>query len=170
MPEQRQLELISWAHTAIATGHPGAQRTCHLLQEKYWWLKLLRDVQCIMSSCSTYAQHNVPRTMPAGKLNPRPVPVHPWSHLTIDFITDLPESQGNTTILAAVGQFSKSLHLIPLLNIPSVFTTADLLFPHMFRYFGIPEEIVSDRGPQFTSQVWFSFMDKIGTNVNLTSG
>lgn len=67
-------------------------------------------------------------------------------------------------------QFSKSLHLIPLLAIPTAFTTAKLLFQHVLRYFGIPEEIVSDRGPQFMSQIWSSFMEKMWTTINLTSG
>lgn len=61
------------------------------------------------------------------------------------------------------------LRLIPLSSIPSAFTTAELLFDQMFRYFGIPEEIVGDRGPQFMSLVWSSFMSKMGTTINLTS-
>ncbi len=41
-------------------------------------------------------------------------------------------------------RFSKSCHLIPLKNLPTAMETAEQMFNHMFRYFGIPEEIVSD--------------------------
>lgn len=170
VPEQHRLELISWAHTVVTRGHSGTQRTYHLLWENYWWPNLLRDVHHILSLCSTSAQSKVSRTLPASKLNPLPIPEHLWSHLSINLITDLPEFQGKTTFLIVSHQFSKSLHLIPMHTIPSAFTMAELLFQHVFRYFEILEEIVSDRGPQFTSRVRSSFMENLGITVNLTSG
>lgn len=63
---------------------------------------------------------------------------------------DLPESQGSTVTLVVVDRFSKPLRLIPLPALPSAYATADLMFQHVFQYFGILEEIVSDRDPQFT--------------------
>ncbi|KAK3545960.1 hypothetical protein QTP70_017100 [Hemibagrus guttatus] len=47
---------------------------------------------------------------------------------------------------------------------------AELLFNQVFRYFGIPEGIVSDRGPQFVSRVWRAFFTCLGVAVNLSSG
>lgn len=73
-------------------------------------------------------------------------------------------------MLVIIDRFSKSLRPIPLVNLPSAFTTAELLFNHVFRYFGIPEDLVSDQGPQFTSRAWESFMEKLGVTVSLTSG
>lgn len=64
-------------------------------------------------------------------------------------------------IMVVIDWFSKSLCLIPLPCRPSAFSTAELVFNHMFRYFGIPEEIVSDRGAKFTSGIWQGFMKKI---------
>lgn len=95
-------------------------------------------------------------------------PQRPWSHFAVDFIRDLPESQGYTTILSVIDKFSKSLRLIPLPGLPTAFATAELLFNHMFRYFGIPEDIVSDKGTQFTSHVSSSFMEKLGISHTAT--
>ncbi len=50
-----------------------------------------------------------------------------------------------------VDRFSKSCHLIPLKRLPTAMETSELMFNHVFRYFGIPEDIVSDRGPQFVT-------------------
>ena len=83
-------------------------------------------------------------------IQPLPVPQRPWSHLSVDFLTDLPPSQGNTTILVIVDRFSKSCRLIPLPGLPTALQTAEALFTHVFRHYGVPEDIVSDRGPQFT--------------------
>ncbi len=94
----------------------------------------------------------------------------PWSHVAIDFITDLPNSQGNTTILTIVDRFSKACRLIPVPKLPTSLETAELLCNQVFRYYGLPDDIVSDRGPQFTSRVWSAFFKSLNVNISLTSG
>ncbi|KAL0183501.1 hypothetical protein M9458_019197 [Cirrhinus mrigala] len=92
----------------------------------------------------------------------------PWSHLGVDFVTDLPVAEGNTCILIAVDRFSKMCKFVK--GLPTAMETAELLFQHLFRHFGLPEEIVSDRGPQFISHVWKAFFKLLGVSVNLSSG
>ncbi|KAK3516148.1 hypothetical protein QTP70_005401 [Hemibagrus guttatus] len=87
-----------------------------------------------------------------------------------DFVTDLPPSNGFTTILVAIDRFSKACRLIPLKGLPTAMETAQSLFHQVFRVYGIPEDIVSDRGTQFTSQVWKAFCKQLDINVSLTSG
>uniref|UniRef100_A0A4W5KU01 Integrase catalytic domain-containing protein n=1 Tax=Hucho hucho TaxID=62062 RepID=A0A4W5KU01_9TELE len=101
-----------------------------------------------------------------------PSPFHHDRGLTcqVDFLTALPPSQGNTTIQVVVDRFSKSCRLIPLPGLPTALQTAEALFTHVFRHYGVPEDIVSDRGPQFTSRVWRVFMERLGVSISLTSG
>uniref|UniRef100_A0A4W5QDE8 Integrase catalytic domain-containing protein n=1 Tax=Hucho hucho TaxID=62062 RepID=A0A4W5QDE8_9TELE len=73
-------------------------------------------------------------------------------------------------ILVVVDRFSKSCHLLPLPGLPMALQTAEALFTHIFRHYGVPEDMVSDRGPQFTSRVWRAFMEHLGVSVSLTSG
>ena len=68
-----------------------------------------------------------------------------------------------TVILVVVDRFSKS-------KLPSALQTAKLMFEHVFRVYGLPQDIVSDRGPQFTSRVWRAFCKLIGATASLTSG
>ncbi|KAK3556449.1 hypothetical protein QTP70_008270 [Hemibagrus guttatus] len=85
-------------------------------------------------------------------------------------MTDLPASRGYTCVLVIIDRFSKSCRLVPLPGPPTAFDTAECLFNHVFRYFGLPEDIVSDRGPQFTSRVWKAFLKRLGVTVSLSSG
>ncbi|KAI2667311.1 Transposon Tf2-9 polyprotein [Labeo rohita] len=111
-----------------------------------------------------------PRRLPAGLLQPLPAPQRPWSNLAIDFVTDLPPSNGFTTILSVVDRFSKGCRFIPLPKLPTAMETAEHLCNWVFRLYGLPEDILSDRGPQFTSRLWASFFRLLGVNVSLTSG
>lgn len=71
----------------------------------------------------------------------------------IEEITDLLKSDSNTIILVVLEPFSCSLCLIQLPGLPNTFELAEMMFYHVFCYFSLPEDMVSNRGPQFTSQV-----------------
>lgn len=116
--------------------------------------------------CPGQSTLNVPRR----KALALPTPQRSWSHIALDFVTDIPESLSNTIILVVLDQFSCSLHLIPLPVLPTAFETMELVFNHMFRYYSISDDIVSDRWVQFTSRVWFMFMEKLEVSVSFSSG
>ncbi|ROL53801.1 Transposon Tf2-6 polyprotein [Anabarilius grahami] len=166
----RRTPTIHSAHTSPGTGHPGVNGTLSLLKQRFWWPNMAVDVRRYVQGCRECAVSKSSRHLPAGKLLPLPVPDRPWSHLGVDFITDLPASDGFTCILVIIDRFSKSCRLIPLKGLTTAIETAELLFNHVFRYFGIPEDIVSDRGPQFISRVWKAFHSLLGVAVSLTSG
>ncbi|KAL0165965.1 hypothetical protein M9458_037809, partial [Cirrhinus mrigala] len=170
LPWTQRVDLIHSTHVSLGTGHPGANNTLSLLSERFWWPDMARDVRRYVRGCKECAMSKSPRHLPAAKLHPLPIPNRPWSHLGVDFITDLPSSDGNTCILVIVDRFSKFCRLLPLKGLPTAMETAECLFNHVFRYYGIPEDIVSDRGPQFISRVWKSFFKLLGVTVSLSSG
>ncbi|KAK3512423.1 hypothetical protein QTP70_009845 [Hemibagrus guttatus] len=139
--------LIHSAHTSLGTGHPGVNETLLLLKDRFWWPNMAADVRRYVQGCRDCAISKSPRHRPSGKLLPLPIPNRPWSHLGVDFITNLPASNDCTCIFVVVDRFSKSCRLIPLKGLPTAMETAELMFNHIFHYFGIPEDIVSDREP-----------------------
>lgn len=74
----------------------------------------------------------------------------------------------NCTILTLIDRFSKACWLIPLSKPQSALETEEQLLYYVFRYYGLPEDIVSDRVPQFTSKVWTAFF-RLLINISLTS-
>lgn len=111
----------------------------------------------------------VPHMLPTGKLLTLPMPECPWSQLAVDFLTDLPESLGNSVIIVIIDWFSKSLSLVPQPGLFTALKTAELTFNHVFRYAGIPEYINRGQGMQFTSRVWPSFMENLELSICLQS-
>ncbi|KAK3567133.1 hypothetical protein QTP86_010433 [Hemibagrus guttatus] len=170
IPRARHTSLIHSAHTSLGTGHRGINETLSLLKDCFWWPNMTADVRRYVQGCEECAMSKDPHHLPSGKLLPLPVPSRPWSHLGVNFITDLPTSRSHTCIFVVVDRFSKSCRLLPLKGPPTAMKAAELMFNHVFWYFGIPEDIVSDQGPQFVSRVWRAFFTCLGVAVNLSSG
>ncbi|KAL0195339.1 hypothetical protein M9458_008911, partial [Cirrhinus mrigala] len=170
VPVPLRSRVLSEVHSNPSSGHPGIEATIDLLRNRFWWQTLRPDTITFIKNCSVCNTSKVPRQLPAGLLQPLPVPNRPWSHIAVDFITDLPASNGQTTILSVVDRFSKGCRFIPFPKLPTAMETAEALCNSVFRFYGLPEDIVSDRGPQFTSRLWTSFFRLLGVNVSLTSG
>lgn len=161
-------DVLQWAHASKLTCHPGIQCTKEFLQRRFWWSTLGDDVREFVRACPVCNQHKPSHQAPAGPLYPLPIPHRPWSHISLDFITRLSLSSGNTTILTVVDRFSKMAHFFPLAKLPSAKETAELLLLHVVRVHGIPVNLVSDRGPQFSSVFWQEFCSLLGATVSLS--
>ncbi len=170
IPRSQRTSLIHTAHTSLGTGHPATNQTLSLLQDRFWWPGMANDIRRYVRGSQECATAKTPHHLPSGKFLPLPIPWCPWSHLEVDFVTDLPASDGNTCILVTVDRLSKACRLVPLKGLPTAMETAEVLFNHVFRNFGIPKDIVSDRGSPFISQVWRSFFSLLGETVSLSSG
>uniref|UniRef100_A0A3B4GQD0 Gypsy retrotransposon integrase-like protein 1 n=1 Tax=Pundamilia nyererei TaxID=303518 RepID=A0A3B4GQD0_9CICH len=170
VPASARSKVLQWTHTARFACHPGKNHTVSFLRRLFWWPTLLQDAGEYVVACPVCAKNKMPTSLPAGLLRPLPVPMRPWSHVALDFVTGLPPSSGNTAVLTIVDRFSKAAHFIALPQLPSALETARLLTQHVFRLHGIPRDIVSDRGPQFTSRVWREFCVELGAQVSLSSG
>ncbi|KAK1793814.1 hypothetical protein P4O66_001540 [Electrophorus voltai] len=59
------------------------------------------------------------------------------------------------------------VRFIPLKTLPTTLEMADLLFHQVFHQSGLPEDIVSDQGPQFTSRVWKELLEASGPGRDL---
>lgn len=90
------------------------------------------DIHKYVASCSCCSQAKVPHTFHAGKRTPLPLPQWPWTHIPLDFITDLPESLSNIVLLVIPDQFSHTMQLIPLPVLPTTFKTMELVFNQGF--------------------------------------
>ncbi|KAG1962190.1 retrotransposable element [Pimephales promelas] len=170
VPVPTRLAVLQWAHSAKLAGHPGVRGTLASIRQRFWWPTRERDTRRFVAACSVCAQTKSGNSPPAGLLRPLPIPSRPWSHIALDFVTGLPASAGKTIILTVIDRFSKAAHFIPLAKLPSAKETAQIIVENVFRIHGLPTDIVSDRGPQFTSQFWREFCRLIGASVSLSSG
>ncbi|KAM4795919.1 zona pellucida-like domain-containing protein 1 [Rhinophrynus dorsalis] len=93
------------------------------------------------------ARSKSPRHFPVGLLQLVPSGERPWSHLSVDFMVELPVSKRHMVILMTVDTFSKMAHFVPLKGLPSSKELAEIFAREVFRLNGVPkknsQEIVS---------------------------
>ncbi len=100
---------------------------------------------------------------------PLTVPSRCWQSISMDFITDLPISAGHDSILVVVDRLSKMAHFIPCSKDVTSEQTASLVFQHVVHLHGLPDNIVSDQGPQFAARFWSHLFQQLGTSISLSS-
>jgi len=82
---------------------------------------------------------------------PNSIPEKPWTHISADFITKLPLAQGYDSILVVVDRLTKMVHFILTTEKTLAEGLARLFRDNMWKLHGLPESIISDRGPQFAA-------------------
>jgi hypothetical protein len=119
-----------------------------------------------VQTCQKYKSEHL---HPAGLLQPLPVPSIVWADIGIDFVEALPRVHGKTVILSVVDRFSKYCHFVPLAHPYTAESMAQAFFTDTVRLHGIPQSIVSDRDPVFTSVFWRELLRLMGTKLHMSS-
>jgi hypothetical protein len=159
-------EILAAVHN---DGHEGIHRTLHRLRRDFHFPNMRRLVQDFVKACVIYQQYKSDHLRPAGLLQPLPVPSVVWADIGIDFIEALPKVQGKTVILSIVDRFSKYCHFIPLAHPYTTESAVHAFFADIMRLHGVPQSIVSDRDPVFTSAFWQELMRLTGTKLYMSS-
>jgi len=72
-------------------------------------------------------------------------------HISADFITKLPLAQEYDSILVVVDQLTKMVYFIPTIEKTLAEGLTRLFRDNVWKLHGLPESIISDRGPQFAA-------------------
>lgn len=147
--------------------HPSVRTTRKLVAAKFVWKGMQKDVgnwskQCI--ACQSSKVH----THIKAPLHKFTVPRHRFDHIHVDLVGPLPPSQGYTHLLTVIDRFSRWPEAIPLNDTTSA-SCAQALVYHWIARFGVPCDMSSDRGPQFTSQLWTAISRLLGTQIHHTT-
>ena len=86
----------------------------------------------------------------------------------MDFVEGLPMSKGKSVILVVMDRMTKYGHL-PLAHPYTAKTVVQLFFEQVFHLHGMPQSIICNRDPIFTSRFWTELLRLQGTNFNFSS-
>ena len=88
----------------------------------------------------------------------------------MDLITDLPSSWGFDSVLVKVDHgLMKGVILLPCNKKITVEQVAELLLEHLYKQFGLPDEFISDKGPQFAAYAFQELLKLLNVTSKLST-
>jgi len=89
--------------------------------------------------------------------------------MSVDFITQLPESQDGTQIMVVVDRCTKVAHLMGLATNATAKDVADTFLKEVWKLHGLPSEMVSDMDVKFSGQFWESLYKAFGIKRRMST-
>jgi hypothetical protein len=167
--KELQHTIISAFHDSPVGGHSGFPVTYRKLLSLFKWPGMKSAVKEFVAHCHICQQAKPERSLPAGLLQPLPIPSGPWDMATMDFIDGLPPSRQYNCILVVVDKLSKYAHFIPLRHPYTAAKVAEVFVDNIYKLHGMPLTLVSDRDPVFTSHFWKALFKATGTQLNMST-
>ena len=163
VPTKHREAIMQIAHDSILGGHLGYKKTLDKIRAQFSWPGITADVERYCKSCDACQ-----RTIPKGKvskvpLGSMPIIETPFHRVAVDLIGPIvPKSdKGNRYILTLVDYATRFPEAVALKSTDTEKVAEALV--DIFARVGIPNEILSDNGPQFISDV----MKEVGRLLSL---
>ena len=119
---------------------------------------MIADTKAYCDTCMTCKRSKPSNQKPYGLLNPLKVPSYPWESIGVDFVGPLPESSNRDgsfdAITVVICLLTAMVQLIPSRTNYNALQIAELMFEEVYKHFGLPRHIISDRDVLFTSTFW----------------
>ena len=166
-PRELRTEFLTIAHGGMTGGHMGLKKTATAVQSRAYWPTWSSDLALFVKKCSQCASYHR-GTLPRRAELQTPQVGEPWERISIDITGPHPRSaRQNQYILTVIDHFSKWAEAIPIRNHTAP-VVARALMVHVFSRFGTPLQLLSDRGPEFESELFSQLMkwleiDKVRT-------
>lgn len=147
--------------------HPGSRATRNLIQSKYFWPNMRKDINEWVASCHKCQGSKINRytKTPTGIFE---IPKGRFDHIHIDLVGPLPVSNGYKYILTIIDRYSRWPEAYPLRDITAR-TVAKVFVENYVPRFGVPLRITADQGTQFTSVLFHELTSLLGTHKIHTS-
>ena len=157
VPKTLQGEVMQELHNS----HPGVTRMKSIARSYVWWPKIDHQIETLVKSCITcQSTRDMP---PVAPLHPWVWPAKPWQRLHIDFAGPFL----GKTFFILVDAHSKWPEIVEMKSTTSQQTI--FVLRNLFATYGLPLQIVSDNGPQFTSAEFEHFLKMNGVKHILCS-
>jgi len=171
IPESCHQTFFEAAHDKNV--HAGYQKAYSLLRQNYYMKNLSRALRSYIQSCPKCQLNNTLRHKPYGQLQPIESPHYPMQMVSIDLIVKLPETKVDTqmydALMTTTDKLTKMVTLLLGREDWSAVQWADAFFKTYYRRWGIPQQIITDRGKVFLGEFWTALFKILRTDLLVTT-
>jgi hypothetical protein len=132
--------------------HAGTRATKQLIAARVMWRGLNSDVAAWVKNCQQCERAKASRHHTAA-VQPIAIPARRFTHIHVDIVGPLPAATcGSRYLFTVVDRSSHWLEALPMRDIAAA-SCKDVLIAGWISRYGIPAQLTSDRGTQFTSAI-----------------
>jgi len=113
VPSRLIQQVIESEYDTKVAGHMGQDKSIELIRRNFWWPKMNERIIDFVSSCSECQQNKAFRHQPYGLSCPLELPYARRQSNGMDFITELPISEGCDQLWVMIDRCTKMAHFIP---------------------------------------------------------
>lgn len=147
--------------------HPSRRATANLLKKKFIWHGIAKDAKEWARTCLACQRAKVYRHTESG-IGSFQQPKRRFSHIHVDVVGPLPPSEGYRYLFTVVDRSTRWPEAVPMKD-ATTDSCVSALLSHWIARFGVPDDITSDRGSTFTSHIWTSLAQLLGSTVHHTT-
>jgi len=164
VPTLLRPKLLQLAHDIPAAGHLGVAKTKNRLLRHFYWPSISRDTKDFCRSCDVCQRLGKGTSVPPAPLHSLPLVSEPFCQVAMDIVGPLPvcKDSGNRFILTVLDLCTHYPEAVPLQN-HTAQSVAQALTT-VFSRFGFPQEVLSDQGTDFMSELMQIFLNDFGIN------
>ena len=169
VPETDHLctDLIKKAHEQVSTAHLRQDKTYQLLRARYYWWGMLVNVQRFICNCHQCKWADISWDKTPESLHSLLISDQPWQHVTMDYKSQPRDKHEFDNIFIVVNCLSKQSICTLCHKTVTAEDMTKMYLQHIYWYYGAPESIVSDRGPQFIFYFWKEFCHILSIKLKL---
>jgi transposase InsO family protein len=168
VPSAERLQLVQERHALPAGGHFGVDRVCDSLRRDYYWPRLEDTVGALVRSCEVCARRQGQGRHTKPPLHPIVTPDQPLDLMGMDVLKIGPTTAGPTRVLVFKDYLTRFLWAYPIQNEQAA-TIAEVMVNQLFPAFGLPRQLLSDRGASFMGKLMARLMLTYGVKQLFTS-
>jgi hypothetical protein len=161
-------QLLDEVHAGQCGVH-AASRTMvgKVFRSGFYWPTAKSDAAKLVQKCEACQYLSKQQHLPAQQLQTIPV-TWPFACWGLDMIGPFKKAQGGYThVLVAIDKFTKWIEFKPIASLTSA-KAVEFIQDIIFR-FGIPNNIITDLGSNFTSSEFFDFCEQKGIQIKYAS-
>ena len=151
LPKSCRKTVLEVAHSVPLGGHLGRNKTTSQILQRFYWPTMYQDIAKFCRTCEV-CQKTCNKGIKTAPLIPLPVISQPFERIAMDIVGPLPKSNhGNRFVLVICDYATRYPEAVPLRYIDAASVAEELL--KLFSRVGVPKEILTDQGTNFTSQL-----------------
>ena len=167
----RPIVPLAWRRVVFDTihglAHPGIRTSRKLVAARFVWHGMNKQVGIWAKTCVPCQRSKVHRHVTAP-LQHGHLPDRRFQQIHVDIVGPLPIYQGKSYLFTIIDRYTRWPEAIPMADATASSCAFALLSQHIAR-FGVPEDVTSDRGPQFTSALWTALNTLLGVQHHRTT-